>query len=115
MVNLPIPDSASSSDTTNFRIAEFEFDPGWVVGEEIHIKDASLTRNRRDGHRIRKETTPRFSFLGQVIGRRKIVEVDFQDEGNQVFDKYTLAIELEVADKEQIPDMVAKMNQFFAR
>jgi len=115
MVNLPIPDSASGSKTTNFRVAEFEFDPGWVIGEEIHIKDASLTRTRRNGHRIRKDSTPRFSFLGQAIGRKKIVEVDFQDEDSQVFDKYTLAIELEVADKEQVPEMVAKMEQFFVR
>jgi hypothetical protein len=110
MVNLPI--KIGDSVTSNFRVAEFDFDPGWQVGEKIAVNNTALSISRRNGVRFRDGSKPRFSFLGQVIARNNIVSVDTQHEEGSVKDSYNLIINLEVADKELIPDMVARMEPF---
>lgn len=113
MINLPI--RIGNSTTSNFGVAEFDFDPGFQVGEEIAVKDVALSVYRRQDDRFRDDSERRFSFLGQVVERKHIVSVDTQYKGDIIKDSYTLIINLEIADKEIIPDMVAKMEPFLKK
>jgi hypothetical protein len=113
MVNLPI--RIGNSTTSGFGVAEFDFDPGWQIGEEIAVKDAALSVSRRHNDRFRDDSEPRFSFLGQVVERKHVVSVDTQHEEDIIKDSYTLIVNLEVADKEIIPDMVSKMEPFLKK
>jgi hypothetical protein len=87
-----------------FKIASFNFDPGLYEGERILVRDATFVTTRVEGVKV-EGSGLKFSFEGLVIKRRKVVEVG-------VHDTFVLLIDLEMADKEQVPTITDMLKKF---
>ena len=103
-VELPIY-PGEKREITSYQIASYDFDPGLEVEEQVKVNDASFFQIKRNGKRVRSTQVERFSFQAIVKERTKIVEPDFEIDAGEVVDKLTLLIVLEVADKEQLPEI----------
>lgn len=97
-VFLPLRNVGESSPLS-FVIAEYDFDPGLYPEDIVFIHNASFFRTKRNGKFVLGDEQ-KFSFEAQVLRRRKIIEPGVPK------DSFTLLIELEIADKEQIPEIV---------
>ena len=93
-------------ENSDFVIAEYEFDPGLALGEIVLVAEAPFVRARRDGKRV-KGNGPFFSFTALVVERLKVISPEAEG------DEFTLIIKLEMADKEQLPDIVRLYKSFF--
>jgi hypothetical protein len=70
LVYLPIVLTQRIDDPLSFRVAEFNFDPGLFIKDEVFLKDASLTNTRdKDGKRIISDDRL-FSFNSIVTGSK---------------------------------------------
>lgn len=87
-------------------VARYDFDPGLSIGDEIYVENAEFIRTVRSGEVVDGDG-PKFSFTGQVLRRVKAVRHQAPK------DKFLLFIEVEIADKEQIPEIVNKIKQAF--
>ncbi|PSN16481.1 hypothetical protein C7293_02415 [filamentous cyanobacterium CCT1] len=112
-VELPIY-PGEEREITSYRIASYDFDPGFQVGEKVQVNDASFFRNKRNGKRVRSPQAERFSFQAIVKERTKIIEPDVQLDSGEVIDQLISLIVLEVADKEQLPEISRIMREFEA-
>lgn len=86
-------------------VAEYDFDPGLQKGDSIRINQASFIKRTRDGVPIKRE--PTFSFEAQVLARKRYINCDVPN------DKFILAIEIEIADKEIYPAIVNLFQETF--
>lgn len=102
---LPVRD-AGEIENTSFVIAEYGFDPGLALEDIVLVTEAPFARTTRNGKRI-KGDGPFFSFSAQVVERLKVIRP--KAEG----DEFTLIIKLEMADKEQMPEIVCLYKSFF--
>lgn len=102
----------------DFIIARYSFDPGLQFGDEVRINDATFTQEWKTEGRYEKGerqqiirqvegTGPKFSFDARVIGRKKVIEPKVPE------DSFVLKIGLEIADKEQMPEMVNYLKETF--
>lgn len=82
-----------------FEIAEYDFDPGLYPEDIVFIDNASFLQTKKKGKLVEGDEQ-KFSFEAQVLRRRKIIEPGVPK------DSFTLLIALEIADKEQIPEIV---------
>ncbi len=96
----------------SYRIASYAFDPGLQVEDKVQVKDASFFQSKRNGQRVRSLLLERFSFQGIVKERRKIIEPDAELDNGEVIDKLVLLIVLEIADKEQLPEIAKIMREY---
>jgi hypothetical protein len=102
-VFLPLCCDGTNSPTC-FTIASFDFDPGLYEGDCVLVKDATFLIPRVNGVKV-ESSRPRFSFEGLVIRRYGMIEVG-------VNDAFVLFINLEIADKEQIPAITDILKNF---
>lgn len=82
-----------------FEIAEYDFDPGLYPEDIVFIHDTSFHQTKRNGKLVEGDEQ-KFSFEAQIFKRRKIIKPGAPK------DSFTLLIELEIADKEQMPEIV---------
>lgn len=103
-VELPIY-PGDNEEIESYRIASFSFDPGLQLGEEVQVDEASFFLNSlpASGRRVRGQEA-RFSFRAIVKEKLKLIQPDAQGE-NGVTDKLVLQIVLEIADKENLPEI----------
>ncbi len=94
-------------------IAQYKFDPGLQVGNEIEIVGAPLYNTKVDGKAV-ESTSPKFSFRGRVIKRQQVILPDtYIRETGERADVLELQITLEIADKEQIGQMTNVLKERF--
>jgi hypothetical protein len=86
-------------------VAKYDFDPGLQHGDSIRINNAPFITRTRDDVPIKSERT--FSFDAQILHRRRYINCDVPA------DKFILAIEIEIADKEVIPEIVDYFQETF--
>lgn len=91
----------------SFEIAKYDFDPGLYPEDIVYIHDASFFQTKRN-EKVVEGDEQKFSFEAQVLRRRKIIEPGVPK------DSFTLLIELEIADKEQMPEIVRLCKTTFA-
>jgi hypothetical protein len=104
LVFLPLRDKESKLPLS-FEVARYDFDPGLHPKDAVYVQDAAFFSTRRNGELVRSDG-PRFNFDAQVVRRNKVVTSGPPSS-------LVLFIELEVADKEQIPEMVNSVKQVF--
>ena len=95
----------------SYRIASYTFDPGLQVGDKVQVNDASFFQIKHNGRRVRSPQLERFSFQAIVKERSKVIEPDTELEDGEVADKLVLVIALEIADKEQLPEITRIMRE----
>ena len=95
----------------SYRIASYTFDPGLQVGDKVQVNDASFFQTKRNGKRVKSHQLERFSFQAIVKERSKVIETDAELEDGEVVDKLVLVIVLEIADKEQLPEIARIMKE----
>lgn len=98
--------AAGTQERLSFTVARYDFDPGLQPGDEVRINNAPFVRTRRNGQPVEGDD-PKFSFWAQVLKRRKIVE---PGAGG---DKFFLLIDVEIADKELLPEIVSYFKETF--
>jgi hypothetical protein len=94
-----------TNDPICFKIASFSFDPGLYEKDLVLVRNAAFLTTKVNGVKV-DGSGQKFSFEGLVIKRRKMVEVGANDT-------FVLMITLEIADKEQVPeitDMLKKIS-----
>lgn len=105
VVFLPLRKVGQES-SLSFTIAEYEFDPGLAPGDVVNVNNASFIQTIRNGERV-AGNDPKFSFEAQVLRRRKIIEPGVAK------DSFLLLIDLEIANKELIPEIVKLCKDTF--
>ncbi len=94
-------------------IAQYNFDPGLMVGDEVEIVDAPLCTTKVDGRRV-QGSSPKFTFRGKVVSREKVILPNtYNHETDRVTDAFEIQIVLEIADKEHIGQMAEVMKEKF--
>jgi len=98
---LPIQSSANETATKplGIRVAKYEFDPGLYPGDEVNVSDLEWGWNGEKP----------FTFSALVIDRKKFIRA--KQDPNRPQDVFHLVIEIEMADKEQIPRMVKILKE----
>ena len=109
LVDLPV-ERVQTGERVSFRIAELGFDPGIQSESEITVTDAGFARvmsgTGPDAKKIRG-VMPRFNFRARVLKRERVLAVDsVKDSNGEVASRFTLCIYLEIADKEQMPEII---------
>lgn len=108
-----------SDEPVFFSIAEYDFDPDLYPGDEVYVSEAEFgqTLVTDESSKVDKRVAgegPTFSFNAQVVERSKIIEPGAGTNANgEVVDQFTLIVLLEIADKEQVPAMVAEVKELF--
>lgn len=103
-VYLPLQ-TVEDSEPWHPIIAQYDFDPGLYEGDSVRVHEAPFCNTRVNGVLV-KGDGPSFSFVAMVKRREKII-------GYGEPSKLTLEIELEIADKEQIPEIIETLVQNF--
>lgn len=107
LVDLPIED-VQTGKRLYFSVAELGFDPGLQSGDELTVQDAGFfyARDLTSGRKVRADIQ-RFNFRARVLKREKVLAVEsVEDATDEVISQLRLCIYLEIADKEQIPEIV---------
>jgi len=86
-------------------VATYDFDAGLQPKDHIRINNAAFMTSARDG--VPTRTEPTFSFDAMVLNRKRYVNCAVPQ------DKFILAIEIEIADKEVIPAIVEHLQTRF--
>lgn len=108
-----------SDEPVFFSIAEYDFDPDLYPGDEVYVSEAEFgqTLVTDESSKVDKRVAgegPTFSFNAQVVERSKIIEPGASTNSNgELVDQFTLIVLLEIADKEQVPAMVAEVKELF--
>ncbi|MBD2019202.1 hypothetical protein H6F43_03260 [Leptolyngbya sp. FACHB-36] len=84
-------------------MAEYDFDIGLQEEEFVRVNNASFTRTRVNGKLVESEG-PKFSFEAMVVSRKKFINIKLPN------DVFLITIELEMLDKEQIPEIVSHIK-----
>jgi hypothetical protein len=98
--------TAGDPSPLSFTVAEYDFDPGLYPQDMIRINGTPLVRTRRNDKLV-LDDGPKFSFDAQVLRRRKIINFDKPESS------FILLIELEIADKEQLPEIIKLYKETF--
>lgn len=103
----------SHGEEKYYSIASCPSDPGFQVGDRVKVNDATITKKYRsvDKKRIKSVLEPRFSFDAIVKKREGTITVDSEVDG-EVIDYFNLFIYLEIADKEQVPEIIQAIRDF---
>jgi hypothetical protein len=90
----------------SFVVARYNFDPGLRPGDTVHLNDVSFISRTING-RPAPPRGPKFTFAAQVLSRESRIEPGVEE------DDFVLSIQLEIADKEQIPEITRLLKEKF--
>ena len=109
VVYLPI--STGANEGSFFRVAQYNFEPNLQVGDQVSLENVNFTISQDNVSGERKPNTKNFNFCASVMKKNKVILTEKRN--NQVVDIFRVVINLEIKDKEMMPQIVKYMLDTF--